>query len=286
MKPRHILVALLITFIWGANFVALKGGLREFPPILFTFLRLSCVGIPALAFIRRGETPWKTILVLGFILGVLHYGLLMIGLQLGMTGSLSSLVMQTQAVFTLALSALILKDPPSIYGKTGIAVAMGGLGLIATTMGGSTLAGFVLILGSAFSWAVANIILKRVGRVDMLSLTTWSCVVPLLPLLLLSFVFEENQLYALTHASWKAYAMVGFSGLLATLLCFFLWAGLLQRYSTNTVVPFSLLVPVFGFSLCWFFLGEAMSLSMILGSLVVFVGLAIIVIGERAKLEG
>lgn len=35
MPIAHILLALLVTLIWGLNFVVIKVGLGDFPPLLF-----------------------------------------------------------------------------------------------------------------------------------------------------------------------------------------------------------------------------------------------------------
>lgn len=41
MSPRHILFALIVTFCWGANFVAAKKGLDHFPPYFMLALRFA-----------------------------------------------------------------------------------------------------------------------------------------------------------------------------------------------------------------------------------------------------
>ena len=45
MSLPHILLALLVTLIWGVNFVVIKVGLQDFPPLLFCALRLSLIHI-------------------------------------------------------------------------------------------------------------------------------------------------------------------------------------------------------------------------------------------------
>jgi O-acetylserine/cysteine efflux transporter len=281
LKPKHVAAAILVTFIWGANFVALKIGLRTFPPIFFTLLRFCCVIFPAILFIRRGTTPWSLILSVGLVLGVAHYVFLMLGLAFGMPGGLSSLVLQTQAGFTLGLSAVVLRDPPGFRLKLGLGIALVGLAVIALGVGHSTILGFVFILCSALAWAVSNILVKRAGHVDTLRLVVWMGIVPFVPLVCLSLKMEQVNWPALAHLGWKPYMTAVYSGLLSTLVAFAIWGRLLRTYSPNAIAPFSLLVPIFGMVLCWIFLGERLSASKIAGALIVFCGLLAIITEKK-----
>ena len=46
MKPKHIALALLVAALWGINFVAIKIGLKDFPPFLLSALRFLAVAVP------------------------------------------------------------------------------------------------------------------------------------------------------------------------------------------------------------------------------------------------
>ena len=46
MSLPHILLALLVTLIGGVNFVVIKVGLQDFPPLLFCALRFALAALP------------------------------------------------------------------------------------------------------------------------------------------------------------------------------------------------------------------------------------------------
>ena len=106
MSLPHILLALLVTLIWGVNFVVIKVGLQDFPPLLFCALRFALAALPLL--LLRGPLPapgWR-IVQIGVLLGVVKFGLLFVGMHLGMPAGLSSLVLQSQVFFTVLIAAL------------------------------------------------------------------------------------------------------------------------------------------------------------------------------------
>lgn len=281
MRPRDVALALLVAVLWGFTFVVIATGLSSFPPLFFSALRFVGVVFPAVLFVRRGNVPWGLIVNVGLIFGVAYFAFLFIGMTMGMPAGLSSLVVQSQALFTAVLSSAMLNDPPVRAQKWGMAVAFAGLALIGWDQAAdASLAGMALVVLSAFTWGYTNILIKRAGNVDMFRLMVWVGVVPIAPLLLLSWLFEDGQWAALCSTGLKEIGAIVYLGLVATVFCFGVWGRLLARTSPNVVAPFSLLVPVFGMSFAWLFLGESLSLFKLGASLLVFAGLAMNVLGR------
>jgi len=193
MKPLHFALAVLVAAIWGIGFIAIQIGLESFPPIFFTALRSTVASLPFLLFFPRPGVAWKWLIAMGFSLGVLLTGLLYIGMDLGMPAGLSSLVLQSQAFFTVLLAAALLSERPTARQIIGMAIAFSGIGLIAMTRetGGGLLA-LGLVVAAAFFWGVFNILIKQVRAPDMLRLIIWVSVVPPLPLLALSWVMGRT----------------------------------------------------------------------------------------------
>jgi len=284
MKPRDVLLGLLTALLWGLNFVVIKLGLASFPPLLFSALRFLVAAFPAVFFIGRKDIPWRVILQVGCMLGVIKYSLLYVGVKIGMPAGLSSLAIQAQVPFTILLSSVLLHDSPSRMQKGGIAIALGGIVLLASMRQGDVdPTGFALVLAAAVAWAVTNILLKRAGRVDPFRLMIWMSLVPPLPLLVLSYPFEDGQVAAIAHMGLAGLGTVLYTGLVATVLAFGIWGRLLRRYSANLIAPFGLLVPVFGMALSALLLGERSSGAAILAAAMVFLGLSTVVIGPHLE---
>jgi O-acetylserine/cysteine efflux transporter len=284
LKPAHMLLALLVTAIWGFNFVVIKVGVAEVPPLLLTGLRFLLAAVPAVFFIRKPKAEWRYIASFGFALGVVKFGLLFFAISIGLSASLASLVMQLQVFFTIFLAATMLSETPKPVQIAGAAIAFAGIAVIAASRwSGPEFLPLVLSILAALTWGVANMIAKKSGEKDMFGFVIWASVIPPLPLFALSWMLEDHAkiLQTITHPSWLALGSIAFLAWPATVFCFGVWNGLLSRYSAATVTPFALLVPVFGIASGVVFLGEPFGMAAILGSGLVFAGLILNVFGAR-----
>lgn len=242
--------------------------------------------------VRRPRIPWRHVVAYGAAIGVFQFGLLFLGMQLGMPAGLSSLVIQVQVFFTIGLAIAFLGDRLAAHNVVGAAIATIGIALLAAyklTGGASaTFAGFVLVVAAAFAWGVGNVVAKHAATVhhaDMFALVVWSGLVPPLPLAVLSFVFEGGPAawQAVAAASALTWACVLFLAWGATLFGFASWAGLLHRYPTGLISPFALLIPVSGLASGALFLGEGLVPLQVAGVLLVFAGLAVNHYGARVS---
>ena len=283
MTSRDIALALLVVVIWGLNFIAIKWGVDESPPFLLTSLRYLGCAVPAVFFIRRPAVGWPILVAYGFFVGVLQFSLLFTAIQLGMPAGLASLVMQMQVFFTMGLAILFLGERPKPVQLGGAALALLGLAAIGgERIGGAVLVPLVMTLAAALFWGLSNIVTKKAGKVDMLAFVVWGALVPPLPMLLLSVVFEGRQaLQNLATISPGAFGSVLFIAYGSTLIGYGIWAILLGRYPASTVAPFSLLVPIVGFAAAALILGETVTKLEILGSVLIFAGLLLNVLGPR-----
>lgn len=283
MRPIHIPLALACALIWGFVFVVISWGLRELPPLLFTGLRFASCAIllPAVGFNR--PAAWRYILGIGLFLGTFQFGLLFLAMSVGMPAGLASLVIQSQAFFTVILAALLLGDRPRPRQIAGIILAFAGIAAIASELpGGGSRVGLALCLAAGMSWAVANMLMKAARATNAFHLMVWMSLVPPIPLALASWVFEGpagfQSLAGLSATGWFA---VLYNGWVATLLAFGIWSYLLKLYSATVVAPFSLLVPVFGMSFAALLLGEALTPIKLAAGVVILIGLAMTVLPAR-----
>jgi O-acetylserine/cysteine efflux transporter len=284
MTPRDLLLTLLVVTIWGANFVAIKWGVDEVPPLLLTALRFLLAAVPAVFFIRRPKVALGILVGYGFSIGVLQFGLLFAAIKLGMPAGLSSLVMQLQAFFTIGLAVVLLGERLHPAQMAGGLLAFGGIAIIALErLEGAALVPLLMTIAASLFWGIGNIFTKKAGQIDMLSFVVWSSLVPPIPLFLLSLLFEGPGAMgqALEAITWLGGFSLLFIAYGATLLGYGLWSVLLSRYPANTVAPFTLLVPITGMGCAYLLLGETISGLEIAGSVVVFFGLACNGLGPR-----
>jgi O-acetylserine/cysteine efflux transporter len=292
LAPRDLLLTLATVTLWGFSFVAIKVGLRELPPFALAALRYLFAAVPLVFVIKRPRMPWRDIIGYGVAIGVVQFGLLFLGMQLGMPAGLSSLVIQMQVFFTVGLAIAFLGDRLQRHNLAGAAIAIAGIVILAAQQliegAHATLIGFALVIVAAFAWSVGNVIAKHAAAEhdsDMFGLVVWSSLIPPLPLALLSFTFEGGASVwsAVTSAGALTWACVLCLAWAATLFGFASWARLLHRYPTGLIAPFGLLIPVSGIACGAIFLGESLAPLQAVGVALVFAGLVENVYGPAIR---
>ncbi|MEU5694019.1 EamA family transporter [Actinosynnema sp. NPDC020468] len=277
MKPRDVAIAVLVATIWGINFVVIKVGLRDFPPLLFTGLRFLVAALPAIWLVRRPGVAWRWVVAVGLLLGVVKFGLVFVGMAAGMPAGLSSLVLQSQVVFTVLFAAAFLGERPRPAQLAGMGVAALGIVLIALDYGLSgPLSALLLVVLGAVAWGLSNVATRFAKPPHPMSFNVWTSAVAVLPLLGLSLVFEgpAADWHALANLTWTGAGAIAFIAYVSTLLGFGLWNFLLSRHDASTVVPFALLVPVAGMFSGWLFLDETVTATRLAAAALVVLGMA------------
>jgi O-acetylserine/cysteine efflux transporter len=290
--PLLVGTALLVTALWGFNFVVISVGVREVPPLLLACLRFVLAAVPAVFFVRRPKVDWRLLVSYGLFLGVGEFGLLFTAIRWGAPAGLSSIILQSQAFFTALLAVAFFAESFRWHHAVGLAVSGAGLALMGWTKapkGGLTmpLPALAMLLLAALMWAAANLLTKKMGQVDALGLMVWSSLVSPLPLFALSWWFEGRRavMAALSHMGWVSLGSIAYLAFLSTLVGYGLWTWLIVKKGASAVAPFSLLVPVFGISSAWLVLGETLTESHLAAAGLILSGLAVHVFGGRLAMD-
>ncbi len=275
MPIFSILIATLVAAIWGYNFVVIHYGLGEFPPLLFGSLRFVFAALPAILFVGRPCTSWRAVLAYGLCLTV-EFGLIFVAMNEGFGAGLASVVLQTQAFFTLLLSALWIKDRPTAAQWVGVAVAF--LGVVLLSGKPELLGGWyplTLILLAAAIWGASNILVKQIAPSNGLNFVAWSSAIPPIPLFFLSLWMDGSSkvVQSVTHITATGWYSLAYIGWVSTVCGFALWTNLLRKYSANKVAPFTLLVPFFGITSAHLLLSESFTRDQLIGSSLLILGL-------------
>ena len=286
MPARSVALVVAVAALWGVNFVVIHVGLDHFPPLLFNALRFTLMAVPAIFLVGRPQVAWKVVLGFGFLLGVVKFGLLFVSLDLGMPVGLSSLLLQLQVIFTIVFAGFVLRERPRREQVAGAAIAFAGLAVIGVDRAASApILPFVLILGAAAAWGVTNVMTRVAQPPDPLAMLVWASLVPPLPLLGLSLLFEGPSEIgsALAGTDPTGLAALAFVALVSGLFGFAAWTTLLKRHTAAAVTPFALLVPVFGMASAALLLGERPSGLELGGAVLICAGLAFTLKPARAR---
>ncbi len=285
LRPRDLVLALLVILVWGVNFAVIKVGLAGVPPLLLGALRFMLAAFPALLFFKAPKVPLRLYLAFGLTMSVGQFAFLFSAIHVGMPSGLASLVLQSQSFFTLVLTALWLRERWQGNQLAGLLLAAGGLVLIGSAHGASMpLLGFLLTVAAAAMWACGNIVSRAVGRhgpMNQLAFVVWASLVPPLPLLALSLLIEGPAAIstALQGFGLASFASVAYLAWAATLFGYGVWTFLLSRYPINRVAPFTLLVPLVGLTTGWLAFGETLQPVHFIGGALLMVGLFVNLFG-------
>ncbi|EQC0829844.1 O-acetylserine/cysteine exporter [Enterobacter kobei] len=292
MTRKDGLLALLVVVVWGLNFVVIKLGLHNMPPLMLAGLRFMLVAFPAIFFVARPNIPFKLLLGYGLTISFGQFAFLFCAIKFGMPAGLASLVLQAQAFFTIILGAFVFGE--RLQGKqlAGITLAVFGvLVLIEASLNGQDVAllGFMLTLAAGLSWACGNIfnklIMQHAARPQVMSLVVWSALIPVIPFLAASFILDgpDVMLRSLVDIDLTTILSLIYLAFVATIVGYGIWGSLLGRYETWRVAPLSLLVPVVGLASAALLLDETLSALQLLGAVLIMAGLYINVFGLRVR---
>ena len=300
MTPIYTALAVLVTFIWGVNFTFIAWGLESFPPLMLTALRFFFTAVPLVFFLKPPKFN-RTLLIYAIGTFVMQYAFVFTAMHLGASAGLTALLLQIQIFITVLLAYFILGEAVSRMQIIGMLVGVLGLSVIALNLGGDMpLAGFVCILIAAIGWSFGNIASKQVstqatqqgsdgaiissntGRnkasaLSALALVVWGGLIACVILTLSSLIFETEawQLATFTEASLKSWLSLGFIVYVSTLIGFGLWAHLLSQNTASKVMPFALLVPVFGMTTSVLLTGEIVTWWKMLAMILILSGLVL-----------
>lgn len=285
--------ALAVVVIWGLNFVAMKLALRDFTPFQLGAARYVFAVLPLILIFRPPKLAARWVILYGLAQGVGQFGLLFLALKVGMTAALASVLMQTQVFFTALFGYVLLGERLSRPLQAGLALAA--LGLLAFAMNyaspagpaavATTLLGFLLNLAAAAMWAASNIVTRHAQQsasepFDATGFVVWSSLVPIVPFIAFSFLFDEpGESWQWREIGWASWLAVAYLGWIATVLAYALWTSLLKRHPATRVAPFSLGIPVVGLAAGMLALGETVTGWQCVGIVLIVFALITVLLG-------
>ncbi|MBF6034559.1 EamA family transporter [Pseudomonas sp. P155] len=284
MRPLHVILAVLITAIWGVNFSVIKLGLTTVDPFILAGIRFSLCALPAIFFIRKPNVPWRYIIGYGLVFGIGLWGSVNLGIKAGLSAGIASLVLQFSAFFTLLLGGWVFKEALTRFQVLGMLIALGGLLCIILISDGSvSLSGVLLVLSGAASWSIANIINKKARTQEVFAFLVWSSAFAPIPLFAIDYAVNGSAGYStfVNQVDRTAVLSILFQVYPNTLFAYWIWNSLLKTYPVSTVAPLSLLVPIFGMLGSVVIFHESVPASKVFAVVLIVLGLAVGLYGQR-----
>jgi len=272
-------MALSIVVLWGLNFVALKIAVLSLPPIFLAGLRFFLISIPWIFFVEKPKVSKRQFFTLPITLGVLQYSLLYYGMSTGLSAGLSAVILQTQSFFTVIMSSILMKEKLRLNETFGLLIGMlGVIILLINNDGDFKIEAVLIILAAAISWGIANIQLKNLGNVNMVSFLIWISPIAAILLFIISFILEYDSVLKIDFSNLeiKIFLSIFYTAYLSTVIGFTMWQYLLNKYKSVQITPYGLLIPVTGSIFGYIILSEVLEIYQIISGIIIIIGLMVI----------
>lgn len=279
-KWLPVLGLVVLTLIWGYNWVVMKTVMNFCGPFSFAAMRAVIASLVLFAVAGasgRSLSPgsFKGVLLLGLLQTTGFFGFSIWALVSGGAGKTAVLV-YTMPFWVLVLAWPLLGE--RMYGWQWLAALFAFAGVICLFHPWQThphLPSTVLACAGGLSWALAGIWNKyfhRRVRVDLLSLNAWQLLIGGIPLVLLALFADAQPI------EWTPYLLgaLVYNAVLATALAWSLWFFALHKMPAGIAGMGTLFVPVLGALAAWLHLGEVPAFWEAVGMLLIFCGLALL----------
>ena len=300
--PVEWLVFLALGAAWGSSYLFIKIGVETLTPFTLVAGRLA-IGAAVLALVMRVKrqamptqqsTYWHLVVVA--LLGiVIPFSLITWGEQTIDSG-LAAILNGTVPLFAIVLAALVLADEPITVNRlVGLVVGFAGV-VVLTSPGladgfGGSLPGQLALIGASISYAAAGVYARRTVR-GVPALTSAFLEVGFAFVITLALAVSFGSPWA-TAIEPEAVFSVAWLGLIGSGLAFLAFFYLLERWGATRTALVAYLLPVVGIILGVLVLQEAISLAMLLGTVLIIGGIALAnsrfgqrrLIGRRAEAE-
>jgi len=280
--------------LWGSSHAVMKTALNETPPFLLAALRL-CIAAPLLVLIQvttrrpaiHTQDRWPLVR-LSMIGIVASFVLAYTGISLTLSSD-SSLLIVGEVIFTAIFAYVLLRERITRNRLIGLIVGTAGAVILITGAAGhntetapNRVLGDILVLGClacesyytvrGAAYLERNDSISMLAWVNMVSLVVW---VPVL-----GYYAYTGELAQMSAATWGASV---YMALVTSILCYFLWFHGVRTVGATVAAVALLFQPVVGALVGIQVMGDPITLTFIIGGVLVVGALLISGIPERTS---
>ena len=275
------LIMVLLTMLWGINYPAVKIANTGFAPVFNAFLRSSIASVFGIAyclFIRQPMFHRDIRLFHGFVVGLL-FGLEFVCIYWGMlyTDAARAVILVNCSPFVVAIGAnFFLGEKLNPAKITGLTLAFIGVYLVfwgkPKTWDASMLTGDLLEILAAILWGSTTIYIKKylAGKVQPIHTFLYQLVFSVPIILACAWTLEPAWVIDINTPAVLALL---FSSVVVAFASYLTWFKLIHTYPVSELAVFTFLSPVFGVAAGVLFLGEQLTLGLVLGLAFVSAGI-------------
>ncbi len=285
---KTLLAFAIIYLVWGTTYLAIRVGVREFPPFLMAAIRFLVAGIILCVWtIALGERlpsvrQWVGISIIAFLLFDMDYGLVFWAEQRVPSG-VTAVMMATIPVF-IAMAEIIVLRTQRLTAQLFLALLIG-IGGVAVLMSRSLnlsgapidKRGALALLVGALSWSFGSVLTRKVALPPGKVMSSGAQMLTGGFFLLLtgSALGEFHNFHpgSISRQAWLALLYLIVAG---SIIAFTAYVWLIHHESPTKVGTYAYVNPVVAVLVGYFLGGEALGLRTVLGTLFVLTSVIII----------
>ncbi len=284
-KTLISLLLILVCLVWAGSFVVVSITVQDVSPIDLGFLRFL-VATPIMLlvlFLRKKKVRMPvrelpSLVVLGLTGVTFLYIFQFIGIQYT-TASTASVLINTNVVFIVILSSLFLKEVFSFKKTAGIVLSFSGVAVVigAQMMNENMVfsnvffIGCLLVLLSAFCWAIYSIVGKRLlAKYDPFTITLYAFV---LGTLFFLPVVLPNIFTVVPKISFNSWMAVLYLAVLCSVFGYVAWYYALSKIEASKAAVFLNLIPLFAITMSFFITNEVPTVLFLIGAILIIYGI-------------
>lgn len=271
-------IALVVTTaVWGYNWIVVKVALLYAPALTFGALRSVFSGLflfLVMLLLRQSLRParGKSLLLLALLQTMGFVGFSSLALKTGAAGK-SVVLAYTMPFWALMVSGPLVGEYVRRAQLPAVVLAAFGLVSILSPWSGTLdYAASLYAIGAAITWALSNIVAKRMqlGDGELVNVAAWQMFYGGIGLSVLALLLDNEPV------NWTPQFSVSlaYNVFLATALAWFLWLYALNKLSVGVTGIASLATPAMVIVVAWAQLGEIPTLAEAAGMLLILVALA------------
>ncbi|KON68743.1 hypothetical protein AKG34_07975 [Peribacillus butanolivorans] len=287
-RTNTALLLIFLVVVWGVNWPLSKMALNYTPPILFAGTRTILGGLILLIFALprykklRFKKTWHFYLISASLNIILFYGLQTVGLGFAPAGLFSAIVF-IEPVLLGVFCWIWLGE--SMYGLKIIGLILGFAGVAIISAGGFTgnvsAIGIILALGSALSWGLGTVFIKKTGdRVDSIWMVTLQLIMGGIFLLSVGSSVESWS-----NIQWELPFIINllFISIFVIAFGWLAFFTLVGSGEASKVGSFTFLIPLIAILCSSFMLHEKITLNLLVGLLFILISILFVNIKLKSQ---
>ena len=275
MENKYWILITILGAVWGSAFMFIKIATPELGPIALVNIRLAVAGLIFIPFLlqqkylKHFRSNLKNILVLSVINTALPFSLFAYA-SLESSSNMLSILNGTTAIMAVVISTIWLKIRLNFFQIMGVFIGLFGIVVLANPDNVYiSMKATIFCLSAAFCYALsANYIQKFAYKTNTIVLIGWSLVIASVLLLPITFFNLPSQL-----PSNNVIFSILWLGVISTGVAFLGYVRLIEKVGAVKTATVAYFIPVFGVIWGYVFLGEPITLQILIGMILILTGI-------------